>query len=138
MAEELPPIPVLLKEARGAYAAAIRNNIAKHGLPPLPRDGAFVLGALHNGLTFDVILRERGRSIEHHQSLERLLADGYLSQSDEDLILSTSGHEAAHVVAAAVSGLYEELELTLGEAGLQSFLKGLVTLIEIKESEESD
>ena len=42
-------MPVLLREARGAYSLAIRRGLAPLGLEELPRYSAFVLGALTRG-----------------------------------------------------------------------------------------
>jgi hypothetical protein len=136
---EIPGIPILLREARGAYGAQIRSYIADANFPPLPLNGALILGGLHEGVVpFDQLVHQRRKSIERYRTIEQLFADGYLEGEAGSPILSPKGHEAAHIMFEAVSDLTESLEGELGVEGMQSFLRGMLFLIETKESIEDE
>jgi hypothetical protein len=133
--DDLPAIPLLLREARGAYAGAIRVAIASAGLPELPTNGPLILGGLHDGaLSFSQLVDQRRTSIEKYQTLERLRESGYLLGPDDAPILSESGDEAAHIVFEAIAGLTSSLKECLGDDGVRSFVKGMLFLISEKES----
>jgi len=135
--DDLPAIPLLLREARGSYAAAIRAAIASAGLPELPTNGPLIIGGLHGGdVTFSQLVNQRRGSIEKYQTIERLRESGYLIGSAEDPILSESGHAAAHIVFDAIVALTNSLKECLGDDGMQSFVKGMLFLINEKESHE--
>jgi hypothetical protein len=136
MDESLPPIPVLLKEARAAYGSAIRQQFSRQGLTPLPPNGAFVVGALHWGASLDDIMRERGTALEKGQVLERLITAGVVIDGEDGLVLTDTGHDCAHAVYEANSSLTNQLIAALGDEGFGQFLTGLMTLIDIKEAAE--
>jgi hypothetical protein len=133
------PMPVLLQEARGAFGTVIRQEIERRGLPRLPRDGAYVLGALHfEERDLGEVIHRRERSIERHQTISHLVQGGYLEDVGMGLNLTERGVEGAKAVADAVGGLYHELGHAVGEDGIATLRKGLLALIEIKESAEED
>jgi hypothetical protein len=132
---DLPAIPLLLREARGSYAGAIRVAIASAGLPELPTNGPLILGGLHEGgLSFSQLVDQRAKSIQKYQTIERLRDSGYLVGPEDAPILSESGHEAAHIVFDAISQLTNSLSECLGDEGMKSFVKGMLFLISEKES----
>ena len=137
LTHELPGVPILLREARGAFAAEIRSYLAGAGLAPLPTNGALIVGALHEGtVPFNQLVNQRRSSIERSKTIERLFELEYLEGAREDPSLTETGHQAAHVVFEAVASLTESLRQHLGEAGMESFVSGLVILIDAKESIE--
>jgi hypothetical protein len=136
MTDELPPIPALLQAARSAYGVAIHREVASRQLRPLPPQGAFVLGALHRGASLDDILHERGRAMEKAMTLSHLTQSGYVVHDDEGLRLTERGHECAHAVYDATSDLTTHVATILGETGFESFVTGLLALIDIKEAGE--
>jgi hypothetical protein len=132
---DLPGIPLLLREARGAYAGAIRVAIASAGLPELPTNGPLIVGGLHDGIVpFARLVEQRRKSIEKYRTVERLRESGYLVGPEDDPILSESGDEAAHIVFHAIEDLTSSLNECLGYEGMKSFVKGLLYLIGEKES----
>jgi hypothetical protein len=83
MTDILPPIAVLLKEARGAYGVAIHHQLTARGFDAVPPNGAFVLGALHHEASRENIEHERGRALEKGQTIAQLVAAGYLLDDGE-------------------------------------------------------
>jgi hypothetical protein len=132
---DLPAIPLLLREARGSYAAAIRSAIASAGLPELPTNGPLIIGGLHDGeLSLSQLVAQRQKSVEKYRTIESLRESGYLVGPDDSPLLSASGHEAAHIVFGAISQLTNSLNECLGDEGMKSFVKGMLFLISEKES----
>ncbi|HEY5304218.1 MAG TPA: hypothetical protein VIJ86_09200 [Acidimicrobiales bacterium] len=136
MTDTLPPIAVLLKEARGAYGSAIRHELVTRGFDALPPNGAFFLGALHFEMPLEAIMRERGRALEKGQTIDKLVDAGYVLDDDGLLSLSERGHECAHAVYDATSSLTNRLAEEMGDDGYAHFVAGLLTLIEMKEEAE--
>jgi hypothetical protein len=132
---DVPGIPLLLREARGAYAGATRAAIASAGLPELPANGPLMVGGLHDGaVPFSRLVDSRRKSMEKYQTVEKLRESGYLIGPDDDPVLSESGEEAAHLVIHAIDDLTSSLGEVLGDQGMKSFIKGLLYLINEKES----
>jgi predicted alpha/beta hydrolase family esterase len=126
---DLPGIPILLREARGAYAGAIRVAIAAAGLPELPTNGPLIVGGLHEGaVSFSRLVDQRRKSIEKSQTIDKLRDAGYLIGSEDDPILSESGHQAAHIVLDSIVHLTESLNQLLGDDGMKAFVTGLLFL----------
>ncbi len=133
--EDLPAIPLLLREARGSYAAAIRAAIASAGLPELPTNGPLIISGLHSGeLSFTQLVNQRQKSIEKYRTIEQLRESGYLMGPEDSPILSEAGHEAAHIVSGAIGQLTSSLNECLGDDGMSSFVKGMLFLISEKDS----
>ncbi|MGD0054146.1 MAG: hypothetical protein ABSC34_01745 [Acidimicrobiales bacterium] len=135
---DLPGIAILLREARGAYGAAIREAVALAGMQPLPVNGPLIVGGLHEGVPFDRLVSQRRQSIVKYETIERLFEAGYLSGAADNPMLTESGHEVSHVMMEAVTTLTGELRARLGDDGMESFLVGLLYLIEVKESREEE
>jgi hypothetical protein len=136
MTDSLPPVAVLLREARSAYGAAIRRELAARGFDALPPNGAFVLAALHYDMTREDIVLERGRAMENSQTIEKLIEAGYITQDEGGLHLTNTGHDCAHGVNDATSALTIQVGEAMGEEGYRHFIAGLITLIEFKEAAE--
>jgi hypothetical protein len=136
MTESLPPVAILLREARGAYDAEIRQTLAARGFDPLATNGAFVLGALHYEMTRDDSVRPRGRTLEKSHTLDRLIEAGYVDDVEGEFRLSERGHACAHAVVEATSKVTAQLNEALGDEEFGHFLTGLITLIEMKEAVE--
>jgi hypothetical protein len=133
--DDLPPVPLLLREARGVYATAIRVALRSAGLRELPTNGPLILGGLHDGeLSFSQLVDQRRTSIEKYRTIERLRESGYLVGPDEAPILSESGDEAAHLVFESITGVTTSLKEHLGEEGFRSFIQGMLFLINEKDS----
>lgn len=138
MTETLPPIAVLLKEARDAYSVVIRHEIDRKGLAPLPRHGAFVLSALHFGLTREQIMHLPDQTADKGIVISRLVESGYLSDEPDGLQLTSMGDECAQAVADASDALTTHLNQALGDEGYCHFVLGLMTLIDVKEDVEAE
>jgi hypothetical protein len=133
--DDLPPIPILLREARGSFAGAIRVAIASAGLPELPVNGPLIVGGLHNGdIPFSHLVDLRRKSIEKNRTIEKLRESGYLVGPEDAPVLSESGHEAAHIASGAVVQLTDSLNGRLGDAGMRAFIEGMLFLIDEKRS----
>jgi hypothetical protein len=134
---DLPSLPILLRDARSAFAGAIGAAILSAGLPPLPVNGPLIVGGLHEGGSFEELVRMRQRSIEKFQTIEKLRESGYLAGAEEAPHLSDRGHQAAHVISEAIEHLTASLHERLGEAGMSSFVTGLLFLINEEHTTQS-
>jgi hypothetical protein len=133
--DDLPPVPLLLREARGVYAGAIRVAMRSAGLPELPTNGPLILGGLHDGeLSFSQLVDQRRKSIEKYRTVEKLRESGYLSGPDDEPVLSELGDEAAHIVFQSIRSVTSSLKEHLGEEGFKSFVEGMLFLISEKDS----
>ena len=135
--DDLPAIPILLRDARGAFAGAIATGLASAGLPALPTNGPLILRGLHEGGSLTQLVTLRQRSIDRFQTIEKLREAGYLSGPEDDLVLSERGHQAAHVIFDAIRQLTTSLHDSLGDDGMRSFVKGLLFLSEEQHAHES-
>jgi len=132
------PLPVLLREARGAFGTVIRRAIDEADLPALPSDGAFILGGLHfEDVPVAQLIHQRARSMERNQTISRLVEAGYLADRDGELAITELGVQAAQVVAEAIGDLYHQLGHAVGEEGVETLRRALLALIEIKEDAEA-
>jgi DNA-binding MarR family transcriptional regulator len=126
-------IPTLLRGARATYAAAIGAALREAGFADVPRDGAFVLGAIAHGGTpmSEIITRLRISKQAAGQLVDTLVRRGYLVRSpDPDdrrrltVRLTERGDAAAavglaarhHVDAALVAEVGTETVARLREA----------------------
>ncbi len=132
--KDLPGIATLLREARGAYGGAIRDAVTQSGMQPLPTNGALIVGGLHEGVPFARLVGQRRQSIAKSETIEKLFEAGYLTGASDDPTLTESGHDVAHVVMESASNLTKKLRTHLGDDGMESFLVGLLYLIEAKET----
>jgi hypothetical protein len=130
------PMPALIREARGAYGLAIRIKLSEIGLSQLPRNSAYVLGAMHAGSDFDSIVRYRRKSLESSGTIDALFATGCLVKEHGETVLTDRGHEAAHVCKDAREALDRRVSDTIGLDGFETMRKGLMSLIDWKEANE--
>ena len=137
MSDDEIPTPSLIREARGAYGLAIRAALSRIGLNDLPRNSAFVLGAMDTfGMTFDDVIRQRRKSLEQSRTIEALFKCGCLETKDGVTALTARGHEAAKACAEARESLDAEVVARIGKDGFATMRSGLVALIDWKDHTE--
>lgn len=129
-------IPVLLREARGAYALAIRKALATMGLEQLPRNTAFVLGALRSDVPFESIVRQRRGSLERAGTMDALVSAGCVRRDGDRYVLTPRGEGASIACEGARREVDEALAKAVGKRGVTALHKGLVALVEWKEANE--
>src|ERR1700722_19267933 len=72
-------LPALLRAARFSYGEAIRLELTENSIDDLPRNGAYVLGAIANGASPGDLARELGVSKQAaSQLLDTLVLRGFL------------------------------------------------------------
>jgi hypothetical protein len=136
--DDLPSIPLLLREARTAFGGVIRAAIESAGMPALPANGPLIIRGLHEEVPIALLVGQRRKSLERFETLEKLRESGFLTGSEDDPQLSELGHGAAHVILDAVSALTTALNEYLGEDGMKDFVRGLLFLINEKEAREEN
>jgi DNA-binding MarR family transcriptional regulator len=136
------PIPALLRAARGCYAQAINANVTSAGLDDLPRNGAFVVGAMGNwgGSAVDMI---RGLGVTKQaasQLIDTLVLRSYLTRdvNPDDrrrmtIELTERGRSAAMAVRSGIASVDAELARMLSPTQLAGLRAGLHALADIKE-----
>jgi DNA-binding MarR family transcriptional regulator len=131
--------PALLRAAQATYRTAIRANLAAGGFDDLPRNGAFVLGAIaRTGAPLSEVIADLGRSKQATgQLVDTLVARGYLDRAvDPDdrrrltVSLTERGTAAAGSVRAAVDGLDAELAQQVGAAAVAQMRATLGALVD--------
>lgn len=141
------PIPALLRAARGSYMHAIRRRLVAAGFADLPRNGAYVLGGVHNqGGAVESLVRELGVSKQAtSQLIESLVTLGYLNRAEHPsdrrrivLSLTDRGKAAAEVVRTGVLAVDDELAGMLTVEQLADLRAGLVALCDIRERLEEE
>lgn len=130
------PTTALLREARGAYALAIRGALDEHGIGDVPPNSAFLLGGLRLGVPYKDLLRQRRRAIERSGVVDALVGVGCVRRVDEEVELTDRGREVSEGCAAAMRELDHRIVAAIGEDGYRTMRQGLVTLIDWKEHEE--
>src|SRR5690349_21190401 len=117
---ELPdvPIPALLRAARFAYGAAIRERLAAAGLEDLPRNGPYVLGGMENqGNAPGDLIRQLGVSKQAaSQLIDTLVVRGYVERGfdpDDRRRLVLEATERGRAAARAVRAGVEEVDAAL-------------------------
>jgi DNA-binding MarR family transcriptional regulator len=140
------PIPALLREARGSYGRAVRDQLVAAGFDDMPRNGPFVLGGIvTRGVSSGDLVRQLGVSKQAaSQLIDTLVLRGYLErQANPDdrrrmtLYVTERGRAAAATVASAVQATDDKLDELISPAGVASLRTGLVALIEIRDGLES-
>jgi DNA-binding MarR family transcriptional regulator len=133
-------IPALLRAARGAYGAAIRDELAADGIDDLPRNGAFVLGGManHGGSPGDLIRELRVSKQAASQLIDLLVLRGFLERHIDPadrrrltIELTPRGHAAAAAVRRGVVSVDEELARRLDSVELAGLRAGLAELADI-------
>ncbi|HEY0813300.1 MAG TPA: MarR family transcriptional regulator [Pseudonocardia sp.] len=116
-------LPALMRSARQVYGAAMRAALEKVGCDDLPRNGAFVLGAIaRGGVPMSVVIEAVGISKQAGGALvDTLVNRSYLDRAiDPDdrrrlrVGLTTRGEEAAAVIRAAIERVDAALVAEVG------------------------
>ncbi|MDA4123139.1 MAG: MarR family transcriptional regulator [Thaumarchaeota archaeon] len=132
--------PALLRGARDTYREAIRKNLAEGGFDDVPRNGAFVLGAMVNyGIPSGEVVKGLGVSKQAaSQLVDLLVVRGYLDRAPDaedrrrvTLKPTERGRAAAAAVRVSVDSVDAQLAKQLSAAELATFRKGLIALIKI-------
>jgi hypothetical protein len=131
------PTTSLLREARGAYALAIRAVLDEHGIGDVPPNSAFLLGGLRAGIPFEALARQRRRAIDRSGVVEALVEADCVRRLDDDVVLTDRGRAVAAACAAARDTLDRHVVATIGSEGFGTMRAGLVALIDWKEQEEA-
>jgi DNA-binding MarR family transcriptional regulator len=132
-------LPALLRAARTTYGAAIRDALVDAGFEDVPKNGAFVIGAIRNGAPLATIIRSLGVSKQAAgQLVDTLVLRGYLERREDEqdrrkltVTLTTRGQEAAAIIRKATSGLDAKLKKRMGEKSVAEARKVLFALIAI-------
>jgi DNA-binding MarR family transcriptional regulator len=133
-------IPALLRSARGSYGNAIRAGLAGAGFDDVPRNGAFVLGAVGNhGAPFADAVAGLGVSKQAaSQLVDILVLRGYVERSADsadrrrmNVRLTERGQAAAAAIRSARLSVDELLATKLSEDEIRGLRRGLQTLTEI-------
>lgn len=136
MPDDDHPTNSLIREARGAYGLAIRKALSGIGLGELPRNSAYVLGAMDGfDAPFDTVVHQRRRSLEQSHTIEALVASGCLATEKGATVLTARGREAAKACAEARKALDRVVVDAIGHDGYATMRAGLEALIEWKEAE---
>ncbi len=137
-------VPSLLRGARRTYGSAIRAAQAEGGCEDLPRNGAFVVGAIaRGGSPLGGIISHLGVSKQAGgQLVDTLVIRGYLERSpDPDdrrrmtLTLTDRGRLAAGVTRQAVEDVDAELTARMGLASVVQTRATLSALIDMGSGE---
>ncbi|HEY1320042.1 MAG TPA: MarR family transcriptional regulator [Streptosporangiaceae bacterium] len=138
-------MPALVRGARGAYGAAIRAALGEAGCDDMPRNGAFVVGAIaRTGAPLSQIIKDLGVSKQAAgQLVDTLVTRGYLDRRVDEadrrrlnITLADRGQAAAAVVAAAVAQMDDRLAQRVGAEYVAHTRATLGALIEIKHEAE--
>jgi DNA-binding MarR family transcriptional regulator len=139
-----PPIPALLRAARGVYAHTIFSGLAAGGFADLPPNGPWVLGA---------IARQESRLVELADDLEvskqaisqlvdLLVQRGYVARgvSEHDrrrreLTLTARGEGALATIRAAIDAVDAGLKDLVSERDLVGLRRGLAALGTIRQAQ---
>ena len=133
-------VPSLLRGARRTYGSAIRAALGEVGCEDMPRNGAFVVGAVaRGGSPLGGIIRHLGVSKQAGgQLVDTLVIRGYLERSpDPDdrrrmtLILTDRGRLAAGVTRQAVEDVDAELTARMGMESVVQTRATLGALIDL-------
>ena len=117
------PFPALLRAARQAYGSAIAAALAGTGCDDMPRNGAFVVGAIaRTGAPLSEIIKSLGVSKQvAGQLVDTLVARGYLERAvDPDdrrrltITLTARGGAAAATIRSAVEAVDATLLRSVG------------------------
>ena len=131
--------PALLRAARSKYAVAIRTAFLAGGYEDMPRDGAFVLGAIvRTGAPLTQIIQSlRVSKQAASQLVDTLVVRGYLERAADpadrrrlNITLTDRGQGAADAARAAVEAIDTALLAAIGPELLAHTRATLAALIE--------
>jgi DNA-binding MarR family transcriptional regulator len=135
-------MPALLRAARTTYGSAIRAALADAGIDDMPRNGAFVVGAIaRNGTPLSEIITYLGLSKQRSGQLVDALVDrGYLERAlDPDdrrrmtVTLTDRGRLAANAGRKAVEDVDAALVARVGAETVMHARAALGALVELGE-----
>ncbi len=142
------PMPGLLRAARQAYGSAIAAALIEAGCDDMPRNGAFVVGAIaRTGAPLSEIIKSLAVSKQlAGQLVDTLVARGYLERAvDPDdrrrltITLTERGSDAATTIRAAVEAIDATLLRAIGPQAVAHTRATLAALAEIhRESRQQD
>jgi len=133
-------LPALLRAARPAYAHAIRDALREAGFEDVPKNGAYVIGAISRaGAPLADIIRGLGVSKQAAgQLIDTLVLRGYLEREVDDddrrrltMTLTPRGRAAAAVSRKASESVDAKLKKRVGEKSIAEARKVLFHLIAI-------
>lgn len=134
------PMSALLRAARPAYGGAIRAALREAGFEDVPKNGAYVIGAISRaGAPLADIIRGLGTSKQAAgQLIDTLVLRGYVERREDKedrrkltMALTTTGEEAAAVIRKAANGVDAKLRKRAGEKAVAEARKVLFQLIAI-------
>ncbi len=135
---EFVVIPAMMRAARNTYAHALREALALIECDDLPKNGAFVIGAIaHNGASLREIIRDLGVTKQAAgQLVDTLVARGYLERAVDSgdrrrltITLTERGQAAAAVNRAAIDGIEKALIERVGADKVHALREALAALI---------
>jgi DNA-binding MarR family transcriptional regulator len=117
---EVVVISTLLRGALRSYGAATREALSQVGCDDLPRNGAYVVGAIaRTGSPLSGIIRELGMSKQAAgQLVDALVLRGYLVRtpdSDDRRRMTVTLTDRGRMAAEAAHGAVEEVDAVLTE-----------------------
>lgn len=137
--------PALLRAARTTYGTAIRAALAEIGCGDVPRNGAFVLGAIaRNGAPMGDVIRGLGVSKQAGgQVVDTLVIRGYLDRSPDPadrrrmtLGLTERGRIAATATRGAVDRIDAALAARVGAEHVEHTRSTLGALVDLAADDE--
>jgi DNA-binding MarR family transcriptional regulator len=132
------PLSALLRGARAALGAAMRQALAQAGCDDLPPNGPYVLGAIaRTSAPLSSIIRQLGVSKQAAgQLVDTLVLRGYLERSIDPadrrrlvVGLTLRGEDVAALIRTAVDQLEADLEADVGSERMRATREVLASLI---------
>jgi DNA-binding MarR family transcriptional regulator len=134
--------PALLRAARATYGAAIRTTLRDAGFDDIPRNGAFVLGAIaRTGAPLEEVVRDLGTSeAAVGRLIDTLVSGGYLDRAadPDSFTLTERGTAAARAIRSAVDGVDEQLAKRVSKRHIADTRATLGALIAIGDEAGTD
>jgi DNA-binding MarR family transcriptional regulator len=133
-------LPALLRAAREAYSAAVREGLADAGFNDVPKNGSYVMAAIGGtSAPLATIIRGLGASKQAAgQLVDTLVSRGYLERMvDENdrrrltVALSARGRAAAAIVRKAAQSVDAKLLKRAGPQAVEHARSALFVLIAI-------
>ena len=129
----------LLRAARATYANAVRKAVIAAGFEDMPKNGAYVIGAIGRGAAMANIIRGLGVTKQAAgQLVDTLVLRGYVERQEDpedrrklSMALTTTGEEAAAIIRKAANGVDAKLKKRTGEKSIAEARKVLFALIAI-------
>ena len=131
------PMPALLRGAWTTYARAVAPAVADAGFDDLPRNGAYVVGAIaREGLPLSQVVTQLGVSKQAAgQLVDTLVMRGYLDRAADPtdrrrltVSLTAHGEAAAAVTRDAVARVDAALTDRIGAASVQALRQALAVI----------